>query len=82
MTTLIKVYAVPGRRFSLPGRRGEFVGYERVPGGSADDAAFTVPNGSSYVLRPDGEDVPNTIDVRRGLASGDITDRAPDATEG
>lgn len=71
-----KVYAVPGRLFSLPGRKGTFVGYERLaPGVAGGDVS--VPGGASYSLRADGEDVPDTIDVRRAIGCGDITEEAP-----
>lgn len=70
------VYAVPGRLYSLPGRKGDFVGYERLaPGQKGGDVH--VPEGSGYVLRVSGEDVPDTIDVRRALRDGDITEAVP-----
>lgn len=76
MADTIRVYAVPGRLYSLPGRKGEFVGYDRLsPGTKSGDVV--VPNGSAYALKRDGEGVPNTIDVRRALNDGDITRNAP-----
>jgi hypothetical protein len=76
MAEVVQVYAVPGRLYSLPGRKGEFVGYERLPPGTKS-GDVVVPNGSAYVLRRDGEGVPNTVDVRRALSDGDITRTAP-----
>lgn len=71
-----RFYAVPGRLFSLPGCKGEFVGYERLPPG-ASGGDVVVPGGSAYVLRRDGENLPYTLDVRRAEREGDITQEIP-----
>lgn len=72
MADTVHVYAVPGRLYSLPGRKGDFVGYERLPSG-AHGGDVNVPGGASYVLKVDGESVPNTVDTRRALNDGDIS---------
>ena len=76
MADTVLVYAVPGRLYSLPGRKGDFVGYERLPPG-APGADVSIPGGASYALKPDGDSVPDSVDVRRAINDGDITRTAP-----
>ena len=80
MADTVLVYAVPGRLYSLPGRKGDFVGYERLPPG-APGADVSIPGGASYALKPGGEPLANTVDVRRAINDGDISREPPTAPQ-
>lgn len=79
-----RIYPVAGRLRPIPGRPGEFYGYERRLGTAEGHADFVVPGGSKYAMQPEGVEVaalptgePASSDIRAALRVGDLSSSAP-----